>query len=214
MMEEQAPAARPDGILTLGGSRVVLPRVIVSIGDDGFSTSRLLVEGKIITLDPGYTNVASCESTITFIDDDKGILRCRSYPVEQLAKNSGFLEVAYLLTYGEFPDVATLESFIRSIRRHRLLHEDFKAFLTAFPYRGCPTATLQAGVTGLTTHYEDTLDPRDSRQLDTVSVLPLAKVPTMISYIAKRAVGLSLLCPDSTHGYTEDLTRMTLGMPY
>lgn len=214
MTEEQVPAVRPDGILTLGESKIVLPRVTASVGNDGLGVSRLLAEGKTVTLDPGYTNTASCESAITFIDGDKGILRYRGYPIEQLAKNSSFLEVAYLLIYGELPDAATLESFIRSIQRHRLLHEDFKAFFTAFPHRGHPMAILQAGIAGLATYYEDTLDPRDSKQLDTALVLLLAKVPTMISYIAKRAAGLPLLYPDSARGYTEDFIRMTFGMPY
>lgn len=214
MTEEQVPAVRPDGILTLGESKIVLPRVTASVGNDGLGVSRLLAEGKTVTLDPGYTNTASCESAITFINGDKGILRYRGYPIEQLAKNSSFLEVAYLLIYGELPDAATLESFIRSIQRHRLLHEDFKAFFTAFPHRGHPMAILQAGIAGLATYYEDTLDPRDSKQLDTALVLLLAKVPTMISYIAKRAAGLPLLYPDSARGYTEDFIRMTFGMPY
>ena len=214
MTEEQVPAVRPDGILTLGESQIALPRVTASAGNDGLGVSRLLAEGKTVTLDPGYTNTASCESAITFIDGDKGILRYRGYPIEQLAKNSSFLEVAYLLIYGELPDAATLESFIRSIQRHRLLHEDFKAFFTAFPHRGHPMAILQAGIAGLATYYEDTLDPRDSKQLDTALVLLLAKVPTMISYIAKRAAGLPLLYPDSARGYTEDFIRMTFGMPY
>ncbi|WP_277063265.1 citrate synthase [Schaalia cardiffensis] len=214
MTEEQVPAVRPDGILTLGESKIALPRVSASAGNDGLGVSRLLAEGKTVTLDPGYTNTASCESAITFIDGDKGILRYRGYPIEQLAKNSSFLEVAYLLIYGELPDAATLESFIRSIQRHRLLHEDFKAFFTAFPHRGHPMAILQAGIAGLATYYEDTLDPRDSKQLDTALVLLLAKVPTMISYIAKRAAGLPLLYPDSARGYTEDFIRMTFGMPY
>ena len=214
MTEEQVPAVRPDGILTLGESQIALPRVSASAGNDGLGVSRLLAEGMTVTLDPGYTNTASCESAITFIDGDKGILRYRGYPIEQLAKNSSFLEVAYLLIYGELPDAATLESFIRSIQRHRLLHEDFKAFFTAFPHRGHPMAILQAGIAGLATYYEDTLDPRDSKQLDTALVLLLAKVPTMISYIAKRAAGLPLLYPDSARGYTEDFIRMTFGMPY
>ncbi len=214
MTEEQVPAVRPDGVLALGESKIVLPRVNASAGNDGLGVSRLLAEGKTVTLDPGYTNTASCESSITFIDGDKGILRYRGYPIEQLAKNSSFLEVAYLLIYGELPDAATLESFIRSIQRHRLLHEDFKAFFTAFPHRGHPMAILQAGIAGLATYYEDTLDPRDSKQLDTALVLLLAKVPTMISYIAKRAAGLPLLYPDSARGYTEDFIRMTFGMPY
>ena len=204
----------PDGVLTVGEKKIVLPRTSASVGNDGLSVSRLLADGDVVSLDPGFTNTASCQSAITYIDGGAGILRYRGYPIEQLAKRSSFLEVAYLLIYGELPDASTLESFIRSVQRHRLLHEDFKAFFTAFPHKGHPMAILQAGVAGLATYYEDTLDPRDRTQLDTALVLLLAKVPTMISYIAKRAAGLPLLYPDSQRSYTEDFIRMTFGMPY
>lgn len=212
--EVLAPEVLPDGVLGLGDASITLPRTRASVGNDGLGVSRLLAEGGVVTLDPGFTNTASCQSSITYIDGDAGILRYRGYPIEQLAKNSSFLEVAYLLIYGELPDASTLEAFIRSIQRHRLLHEDFKAFFTAFPHRGHPMAILQAGIAGLATYYEDTLDPRDKEQLDIALVLLLAKVPTMISYIAKRAAGLPLLYPDSARGYTEDFIRMTFGMPY
>lgn len=206
--------AAPDSVLIVGEKEIVLPRTSASVGNDGLSVSRLLADGDVVSLDPGFTNTASCQSAITYIDGGAGILRYRGYPIEQLAKRSSFLEVAYLLIYGELPDASTLESFIRSVQRHRLLHEDFKAFFTAFPHRGHPMAILQAGVAGLATYYEDTLDPRDRTQLDTALVLLLAKVPTMISYIAKRAAGLPLLYPDSQRSYTEDFIRMTFGMPY
>lgn len=206
--------ATPGGVLTVGEKKIVLPRTSASVGNDGLSVSRLLADGDVVSLDPGFTNTASCQSAITYIDGGAGILCYRGYPIEQLAKRSSFLEVAYLLIYGELPDASTLESFIRSVQRHRLLHEDFKAFFTAFPHRGHPMAILQAGVAGLATYYEDTLDPRDRTQLDTALVLLLAKVPTMISYIAKRAAGLPLLYPDSQRSYTEDFIRMTFGMPY
>lgn len=212
--EVLAPEILPDGVLGLGDASITLPRSRASVGNDGLGVSRLLAEGGVVTLDPGFTNTASCQSSITYIDGDAGILRYRGYPIEQLAKNSSFLEVAYLLIHGELPDASTLEAFIRSIQRHRLLHEDFKAFFTAFPHRGHPMAILQAGIAGLATYYEDTLDPRDKEQLDIALVLLLAKVPTMISYIAKRAAGLPLLYPDSARGYTEDFIRMTFGMPY
>ncbi|MBB6334240.1 citrate synthase [Schaalia hyovaginalis] len=212
--EVLAPEILPDGVLGVGDASITLPRSRASVGNDGLGVSRLLAEGGVVTLDPGFTNTASCRSSITYIDGDAGILRYRGYPIEQLAKNSSFLEVAYLLIHGELPDASTLEAFIRSIQRHRLLHEDFKAFFTAFPHRGHPMAILQAGIAGLATYYEDTLDPRDKEQLDIALVLLLAKVPTMISYIAKRAAGLPLLYPDSARGYTEDFIRMTFGMPY
>ena len=116
--------------------------------------------------------------------------------------------------YGELPDAASLASFTRRIKKHTLLHEDFRSFFTAFPSSGHPMSILQAGVAGLGTYYEDTLDPLDAEQRDLASVLLMAKLPTMIAFISKRATGLPLLYPDATKSYTEDFLRMTFGLPY
>lgn len=205
---------RPDAVLKVNEVELTLPRVSSSIGADGVHVGTLLTEANVVTLDQGFTNTASCTSSITYIDGDAGILRYRGYPIEQLAKQSNFLEVAYLLIYGELPEASTLESFNRRVQKHRLLHEDFKRFFTAFPHNGHPMSILQAGIAGLATYYEDTLDPRDPEQLNVALELLLAKVPTMISYIAKRAAGLPLLYPDSQRGLTEDFIRLTFGMPY
>ncbi|QWW20623.1 citrate synthase [Schaalia sp. 19OD2882] len=209
----ESPAA-PAAKLVVGESSVDLPREAATVGTDGVRIGRLMADADLVTLDTGFTNTASCRSSVTFIDGGEGILRYRGYPIEQLAKNSSFLEVAYLLIHGELPDAPTLEAFIRRVMKHRLLHEDFKAFFTAFPHNGHPMAILQAGVAGLATYYESTLDPRDAEQLERALVLLIAKLPTMIGYIAKRSAGLPLLYPDNQRGYTEDFIRMTFGMPY
>lgn len=211
-----APTAneKPDGLLTVGDVSLELPRVKATVGSDGLGMNKMLATTGDTSLDYGFANTASCESAITFIDGANGILRYRGYPIEQLARHSTFLEVAYLLIYGELPTYEQFEQFERRIKSHALLHEDFKAFFTAFPHDGHPMAILQAGVAGLATYYERTLDPHDPEQLDEALILLLAKMPTMISYIAKRAAGLPLLYPDSQCGYTEDFIRMTFGMPY
>lgn len=200
--------------LIIDGKELELERVKAVEGNDGFKINQLLGETGTTTLDPGYTNTASCESEITYIDGGAGILRYRGYPIEQLAEKSSFLEVAYLLIYGELPDAASLAAFTRRIKKHTLLHEDFRSFFTAFPSSGHPMSILQAGVAGLGTYYEDTLDPLDAEQRDVASVLLMAKLPTMIAFISKRATGLPLLYPDSTKSYTEDFLRMTFGLPY
>jgi citrate synthase len=200
--------------LTVDGTALRLPRVQASIGMDGFRIDKMLATTGTVTLDPGFTNTASCESAITYIDGDAGILRYRGYPIEDLAKNCSFLEVAYLLIYGELPDPEALALFTRRIKRHTLLHEDFKAFFTAFPAGGHPMSILQSGIAGMATYYDHTLDPKDPAQLDLATVLLMAKVPTMIAYIAKRATGLPLLYPDASRSYTEDFIRMTFGLPY
>lgn len=172
------------------------PRVKAVEGNDGVVISSLLKDTGLVTLDSGFMNTASCESKITYIDGDAGILRYRGYPIDQLADNSTFLETAYLLIYGELPDMETYDAVVRRIKRHRLLHEDFKSFFTAFPANGHPMAILQAGIAGLATYYQHTLDPKDPYQRELSTVLLMAKVPTMISYIARRANGLPLLYPD------------------
>lgn len=200
--------------LTIDGTTLELPRVPASIGMDGFRIDKMLGSTGTVTLDPGFTNTASCESEITYIDGGAGILRYRGYPIEDLAKNCSFLEVAYLLIYGELPDPEALALFTRRIKRHTLLHEDFKAFFTAFPAGGHPMSILQSGVAGMATYYDHTLDPQDPAQLDLATVLLIAKLPTMIAYIAKRATGLPLLYPDASRSFTEDFIRMTFGLPY
>lgn len=210
----EAEPVLADGVFTVGDVAVETPVVPATVGSNGQNIGRFLASTGDVTLDYGFGNTATCTSEITYIDGDQGILRYRGYPIEQLARNSSFLEVAWLLIYGELPTAAQLESFQRRIQRHRLLHEDFKAFFTAFPSDGHPMAILQAGVAGFATYYEDTLNPHDPEQLDRALVQLIAKMPTMISYIAKRAAGLPLLYPDAQRGYTEDFIRMTFGMPY
>lgn len=208
-MTELSPAR-----LTVGDTTLECERVAATEGNDGIKIASLLKDTGTVTLDTGFVNTASCESKITYIDGANGILRYRGYPIEDLANNSRFLEVAYLLIYGDLPDMETYAAVVRRIKRHRLLHEDFKAFFTAFPSNGHPMAILQAGIAGLATYYQHTLDPKDPHQIELATVLLMAKVPTMISYISRRGQGLPLLYPDSSYQYVEDFIRMTFSMPY
>ncbi|MPV36924.1 citrate synthase [Georgenia subflava] len=206
---EQSPAT-----FEVDGKTLRFDRVPAVEGSDGVNISSLLKETGLVTLDPGFVNTASTTSSITYIDGEAGILRYRGYPIDQLAKGSNFLETAYLLIYGELPDADTLEAVARRIKRHMILHEDFKAFFTAFPANGHPMSILQAGIAALGTYYQHTLDPHDEYQRELSTVLLMAKVPTMIAAIAKRANGLPLLYPDASKPYVEDFIRMTFGLPY
>ena len=212
--EPQAPEQGGPATLIVEGTTLELPRSTASEGSDGLGIGKLLGSTGLVTLDPGFTNTASCTSDITYIDGGAGILRYRGYPIAELAKSSSFLEVAYLLINGELPDQDTFERFERRIARHRLLHEDFRSFFTSFPSSGHPMAILQAGISGLATYYEETLDPHDPYERELATVLLLSKMPTMVSYIARRAVGLPLLYPDPKRGYVDDFLHMTFGMPY
>ncbi|QPL05741.1 MULTISPECIES: citrate synthase [Actinomyces] len=202
------------GLLTIEDTTLELPRVHATEGSDGLGVAKLLGTTGMVALDPGFTNTASTTSEITYIDGEVGILRYRGYPIAELARSSTFTEVAYLLINGELPDAETFERFKRRIARHRLLHEDFRSFFTSFPSSGHPMAILQAGIAGLATYYEDTLNPHDPYERELATVLLLSKVPTMVSYIARRAIGLPLMYPDPRRGYVEDFLHMTFGMPY
>ncbi len=209
MTENQSSA-----ILEVDGKRLELPRHQAVEGNSGIEISNLLKETGLVTLDSGFMNTATMESRITYIDGDAGILRYRGYPIDQLAENSTFLEVAWLLIHGELPDMNTYDAFLHRLKRHRLLHEDFRAFFGAFPANGHPMAILQAGVAGLATYYQHTLDPKDPVAVDRATTLLLAKVPTMIAHIYRRGAGLPLLYPDNSKLYAEDFLWMTFGMPY
>jgi citrate synthase len=159
-------------------------------------------------------NTASCESAITYIDGDAGILRYRGYPIDQLAAGSGFLEVAYLLIYGELPSPSELDSFTERVNRHTLVHEDFRTFMGTFPRNAHPMAVLASAVNALSTFYPESLDPADDEQVDLATVLLLAKTRTITSYLHRRRVGEPLLYPDYSRGYVEDFLRMTFATPY
>src|SRR5690606_33345719 len=140
------PAGSAAVELTVDGTTRQLPVVPATEGNDGIVVSSLLRDTGMVTVDPGFTNTASCESAITYIDGDQGILRYRGYPIEQLADSSTFLEVAYLLIHGDLPSAAELEAFTDRVNRHTLVPEGFRAFLTSFPRGGHPMSVLASGV--------------------------------------------------------------------
>ncbi|MFI6426601.1 citrate synthase [Promicromonospora sp. NPDC050880] len=200
--------------LAVNGTTHPLPVVAASEGNDGIVVSSLLKDTGLVTVDPGFMNTASCESTITYIDGDAGILRYRGYPIDQLASGSTFLEVAYLLIYGELPSAADLDSFTERVNRHTLVHEDFRTFMGTFPRNAHPMAVLASAVNALSTFYPESLDPTDDEQVDLATVLLLAKTRTITSYLHRRRVGEPLLYPDYSRGYVEDFLRMTFATPY
>jgi citrate synthase len=182
-------------------------------GAPGLDVSALLARTGHVTLDPGFVNTAACASGITYIDGDAGILRYRGYPIEQLADGSNFLEVAYLLIYGELPTAAELTGFTEEIRRHTLLHEEMRRFFDGFPRDAHPMPVLSAAVSALSTFYQDHLDPFDPEHVETSTVRLLAKVPTIASYAYKKSIGQPLLYPDNSLDYVGDFLRMTFGVP-
>ena len=196
----------PEGALPLE----VIP---ATEGPGGLDVSKLLTTTGHVTLDSGFKNTASCASAITYIDGDAGILRYRGYPIEQLAENASFIEVAYLLIYGSLPTASELEQFQRQVARHTLLHEDLKWFFDGFPRDAHPMAVLSSAVSALSAFYQDSLDPFDREQVEISTVRLLAKVPTIAAYAYKKAIGQPFLYPDNSLNYVENFLRLTFGVP-
>ncbi|GAA1887073.1 citrate synthase [Lapillicoccus jejuensis] len=199
--------------LSLADKNLTLPRVAATDGSDALGVSSLLKETGMVTYDAGFVNTASCKSAITYIDGDAGILRYRGYPIEQLAEKSSYLEVSYLLIYGELPTATELAAFEDRIRRHTMLHEDLKAFFNGFPRDAHPMPVLSSAVSALSTFYQDSLDIHDQEQIDLSTVRLLAKLPTIAAYAHKKSVGQPFLYPDNSLSLTENFLRMSFGFP-
>jgi citrate synthase len=202
-----------DFALTTPDGQVPLAFTPASEGPGGIDVSSLLKQTGHVTLDVGFVNTAACASAITYIDGDAGILRYRGYPIEQLAQHSSFLEVAYLLIYGELPSPGELDDFTARIRRHTLLHEDLRRFFDGFPRDAHPMAVLSSAVSALSTFYQDSLDPFDPEHVEISTVRLLAKVPTIAAYAHKKSIGQPFLYPDNGLEYTENFLRLVFGVP-
>ncbi|KWV30551.1 citrate synthase [Micromonospora rifamycinica] len=195
------------------GGQLSMPVQGAVEGPAGIGVTKLLKETGMTTYDPGFVNTASCSSAITYIDGDAGILRYRGYPIDQLAEKSSFLEVSYLLIYGELPTQQQLTEFSERIRRHSLLHEEMRRFFDGFPRDAHPMAVLSSAVSAISTFYQDSLDPFDSEHVEMSTVRLMAKVPTIASYAYKKSIGQPLLYPDNSLGYVDNFLRMTFGVP-
>lgn len=200
--------------LTVGEQTQELPVVPATEGNDGIVVSSLLRTTNMVTVDPGFMNTASCESQVTYIDGDQGILRYRGYPIDQLAEKANFLEVAYLLINGELPSASELEAFEARVNRHTLVPEDFRTFMGAFPTNAHPMAVLSSSINALSTFYPESLDPFDDETVELATVLLLAKTRTITSFLHRRRMGQPLLYPDYSRGYVDDFLRMTFSEPY
>jgi citrate synthase len=206
MTDQQVTLQHPGGTLDL-------PVAPATEGNDGVDVSKLLSSTGYVTLDPGFVNTAATTSAITYIDGDAGILRYRGYPIEQLAEHSSFLEVSYLLIYGELPTAAQLDDFTKWISRHTILHEDLKRFFDGFPRDAHPMPVLSSAVSALSTFYQDSLSIRDLDQIELSTIRLIAKLPTIAAYAYKKSVGQPFLYPDNSLGLVENFLRMTFGFP-
>ncbi len=195
------------------GGSLELPLTTATEAPSGLGVGKLLSETGFVTLDPGFVNTASCVSAITFIDGDAGILRYRGYPIDELAAGASFLEVSYLLIYGELPTPAQLEDFTGRVREHTMLHEDLKEFFAGFPRDAHPMAVLSSAVSALSTFYQDSLDPFDPEHVEISTARLMAKLPTIAAYAFKKSIGQPFLYPDNRLDYAANFLRMTFGVP-
>ena len=195
------------------GGEIDLEIVHATEGSDGIALGPLLAKTGYTTFDQGFVNTASTKSAITFIDGDAGILRYRGYPIDQLAEKSNFLEVSYLLIYGELPTAAQLEEFVAKIQRHTMLHEDLRRFFDGFPRNAHPMPVVSSAVNALSAYYQDSLDPLDHEQVELSTIRLLAKLPTIAAYAYKKSIGQPFLYPDNSLSLVENFLRMTFGLP-
>lgn len=212
-MTNQAPARTDVAELTYGDRTVELPVVEGTEGERGADISRLRSETGLITLDPGYGNTGSTRSAITFVDGENGILRYRGYPIEQLAEQSNFLEVAYLLINGDLPTRAQLDAFIAEITHHTLIREEMRHFFDSFPHEAHPMAVLASGTVGMSTFYPDSHEIHDPAAVELTILRLIAKLPTLAAWSFKKAIGQPYVYPRNDLGYAANLLHMMFAVP-
>ena len=195
--------------LTLDGKTIELPIVKGTEDEKAIDVTQLRSATKYITFDPSYGNTGSCSSDITYINGEKGILRYRGYPIEQLADNSSFVEVIYLLLYGELPNKQELESFNNKLTYHSLIHEDMKRFFDGYPMNAHPMGVLASTVAALSTFYPARVD--GDIELNIIRLL--AKVKTLAAFAYKKSIGQPLIYPKNGLGFEENFLHMMFAVP-
>ena len=192
---------------------LMLPVVEGSEGERGIDISKLRGQSGLVTLDEGYVNTGSTRSGITYLDGEKGILRYRGYPIEQLAAKSDFIETAYLLIHGELPTAKEAEAFRAGIREHTMIHEDMRSFYNGFPRDAHPMAILSSVVGALSTFYQDAMDPQDEAQVAISIDRLIAKLPTIAAYSYKKSMGQPFIYPNNELNYCENFLHMMFATP-
>ncbi|TRX52650.1 citrate synthase [Fulvivirga sp. M361] len=200
--------------LKIDGKTYTLPIIEGSENEQAFDVSKLRGDTSVITLDPGFKNTGSTKSAITFLDGEKGILRYRGYSIEELAEKSSFIEVAYLLIYGNLPNPEELQAFQNDIKYHTLVHEDIKKILEGFPSNAHPMGVLSSLVTSLTAFYPESLDPNRSSEAVNMSIIRIiAKMPTFAAWAYKNEVGHPVNYPDNKLDYCSNFLKMMFALP-
>jgi len=202
-----------DAIIRFGDKEIRLDVVEGVEGDVAIDIGRLRSELGVTTIDRGFGNTAESMSGVSYVGGEEGVLHYRGYPIEELAEHSTFLEVAYLLQYGELPTKAELETYEDSIAHHTLLREDMKHLFEAFPHRAHPMQILASATSALATYYPDALDPHDDEAIDISARRLLAKTPTMVAWSYKYSVNQPYMYPQNDLGYLANFLHMMFSVP-
>uniref|UniRef100_A0A832I742 Citrate synthase n=1 Tax=Eiseniibacteriota bacterium TaxID=2212470 RepID=A0A832I742_UNCEI len=209
-MPTETVTGAKEATLAFDGKTYTLPVIRGSEGETAIVIDKLRAQSGLITLDPGYGNTGACRSAITFIDGEKGILRYRGYPIEELAERASFLEVAWLLLHGELPTREQLDTFTREVTRHTLLHENFRRFFEALPKDAHPMPVCAAAVGALATFYQD---PETDANLHETVVRLIAKMPTIAAYSYKHSIGQPFMYPRNELNYASNFLHMMFATP-
>ncbi|WP_420135416.1 citrate synthase [Rhodopseudomonas sp.] len=199
--------------LTVGNKTYDLPILTGTVGPDVIDIAKLYGQTGMFTYDPGFTSTASCQSKITYIDGDAGVLQYRGYPIEQLAEKGDFLETCYLLLYGELPTKAQKEDFDYRVTRHNMVHDQMSRFFNGFRRDAHPMAVMVASVGALAAFYHDSTDINDPQQRMVASIRMIAKVPTLAAMAYKYSVGQPFIYPKNSLGYAANFMRMCFATP-
>lgn len=200
--------------LTINDKSYVLPVIKGSENEKAIDISKLRAQTGYITIDTGFKNTGSTTSAITFLDGENGILRYRGYPIEQLAEKANFLEVCYLLIYGNLPTKTEFSSFTNNITNHTLVHEDMRSFLNAYPTKAHPMGILSASLCTLSTFYPESHEQNRSKEsVDLTIYRLLAKLPTLAAWAYQNAVGHPVMYPKNKYNYCENFLQMMFAMP-
>ncbi|HET7521660.1 MAG TPA: citrate synthase [Candidatus Limnocylindria bacterium] len=212
-MTNQAPPRTEAASLSFGDTTTELPVVRGTEDELAVDITRLRSDTGLITLDVGYGNTGSTRSAITYLDGERGILRYRGYPIEQLAEQSTFLEVAYLLIKGDLPTRQELDAFTAEITHHTLIREEMRHFFDSFPHDAHPMAVLASGTVGMSTFYPDSHDIADPAAVELTTLRLIAKLPTLAAWSFKKAIGQPYVYPRNDLGYAANLLHMMFAVP-
>ena len=205
--------AKKTATLSLDGKDYDLPVYSPTAGPDVIDIRKLYGQADVFTYDPGFTSTAACDSTITFIDGEKGELLHRGYPIDQLAEKSHYLEVCYLLLYGELPSAAALEKFEHTITNHTMLHEQMQNFFRGFRRDAHPMAIMTGVVGAMSAFYHDSTDISDEHQREVASHRLIAKMPTIAAWAYKYSIGQPFVYPRNDLDYASNFLRMCFAVP-